>query len=59
MLEKQAIETIKTKHRVKTEELIWDWSLMLKGFRTSLPPNMSLLHEDYFLIFIYFLKSFS
>ena len=59
MLEKQATETIKTKHRVETEEPIWDWLLMLKGFRTSPPPNMSLLHEDHFLISIYFLKSFS
>ena len=57
MLEKQAPETIKTKLRVKTEEPIWDPPLTLKEFRTTPPPQiMSLLHEDYFLIFIYFLK---
>ena len=56
MLDKQAPETIKTKLRVKIEEPIWDPSLTMKGFRTTPPPVMSLLHEDYFLIFIYFLK---
>ena len=33
--------------------------LDVEGLQNKPPPNMSLLHEDYFLIFIYFLKSFS